>query len=81
VEALSLLFIAHISAEYLRSSLKLTEDPCQDFYAFACGSFRTINLMLNGPKSWDPFEIADNATTYAIKCAYNTILPDSFSPF
>ena len=71
-----------LAAQYLSSCLKLSEDPCQDFYSFACGNFRTLNPVLSGPKSWGPFEIARNATNYAIKGTYSAVLPFYlFTPF
>ena len=71
-----------LAAQYLSSCLKLSEDPCQDFYSFACGNFRTLNPVLSGPKSWGPFEIARNATNYAIKGTYSAVLPFClFTPF
>jgi hypothetical protein len=65
--------IYFLSAQYLRSCLKLSEDPCQDFYSFACGNLLTFDPVLSGPKSWGPFEIASNATNHAIKGTYSAI--------
>jgi hypothetical protein len=59
--------ICLLAAQYLRSCLKLSEDPCQDFFAFSCGNFRTFSPVINGSMSWGPFEIADNATNHAIR--------------
>ncbi|XP_069681182.1 neprilysin-1-like isoform X2 [Periplaneta americana] len=54
-------------ANYLRKSIKLSEDPCKDFYTFACGNFIWSHSVPNGTLSWGPFEIADNNTMYTMK--------------
>ncbi|KAJ9592423.1 hypothetical protein L9F63_015839, partial [Diploptera punctata] len=64
---LSLRILAITDGQYLRKTVKLTADPCEDFYTFACGNFAKNQQVPDGALGWGMFEMVDNATTYTIR--------------
>lgn len=55
------------SAEALKAGIDPGEDPCEDFYAYACGGWQKQNPIPATESQWNQFNVVDRKLDFQLR--------------
>jgi len=56
-----------LTAEALKASIDPDADPCQDFYAYACGGWQSRNPIPATESQWNQFNVVDRKLDHQLR--------------